>query len=294
MVYYPKPGIIKEYVCELLADTTIYYVVAIIVAHTGGSLAFMVNLGVVGMAFGFILLTFLTAWPYIHVFPQVTLGMAVNDLICWYRGKESLLYVLRNVGHLVAQLVAALLAALFAWITAEYGAPIRLGMPLVVTTSIGEAIAYATIVSLIFTLIWFWASEMATPIYSHAIGSIKMSKAMNTGKMDNTAQKNSYAAYGQIALVLGSLFRGFVIGMALVVLTFASQPIIGWAFNPMIYLGFAIVTGHFADPDWYVHIFFPLVGAIGGYATYLLLTIANTWRPLTKYYGRNLLRLGKK
>lgn len=289
MVFYPKPGIIKEYGCELLACVIFYYVPSIVVAHTGGSLAFTINAALVGMSVGFLLLAFLSAWPYVHLFPQITLGMATNDLICWWRGKESGFYVLRNLGHLLIQIIAGFVAALLSWITASRSGPIFLGLPQVAISDWGEALGFMIIITAIFQIIWFWASEMATPVFSFGIRSLKADK-----QGDRTAQKNTHPGEGQIAIVLASLFRGFVIGLAAVVLTIAAQVVVGWSFNPALFLGYAVVSNRWADPDWWIHLFFPFVGGLLGYGIYLLLTIANTWRPLTKYYLRSKLRRSNK
>lgn len=291
MVYFPKPGLLTEWGYELVGCLIFYYITATAVAHTGGSLAFAANGAVVALAVGFGLLAIIATFSSVHLFPHVTLGMWTHDLIKWTmmhpERREGFWYTFRYIGHLIIQVVAAILAALLTWASSSESAPIFLGIPQVVTTNNGVALGLAIVVSFFFEIVWMWATEVASPAYLFGMNELTNKREMRHPQAPRDGKTLLWIGQGQLSLRLCDLFRGFTIGLANAVFTIITQPVVGWILNPTLYLGYAIVSANFPAPDWWVHIWFPFIGAFAGFIVYLLLVIFSTYGPMTKYFGYN-------
>lgn len=291
MVFFPKPGLIKELGCELVGSLIVYAVIGTTVAMTGGSRAFVANGTAVALSQGFIILFIMALLPFIHYNPVYTMYMILNDLICWFRGLEGGIYILRYFLTFLMQIVAAILAALITWIYTETrGGPIHLGQPRTVADANGYHAFFALAFSSGFVgMAWLVASENATALYRYGMHWLKLSfrqQHPNGGKA-NTAQKNLHPGKGQMHLFIASFVRAAIVAAITVGVTYMTQPIAGYSTNPVIWLGYAIVSNHY-DGTWAVQIFAPFAGGFVAYLLYLPYTFASNWTPLTRYYGRGL------
>ena len=287
MVYFPKPGLFKEWGGELLGSFLIAVVTSTVVAVTGGSLAFAVNANQVAITHGFVVLCVMGLLPYVHGNPMITMYMIFNDLICWAKGKEGPLYIFRYLGHLVLQVIGTILASLVTGIYVSWGGPVHLGLTRI-PAGIDDGRAFFAIAasSFLVGIVWIIVAENVTPLYNYGMRKLKASYAKeNPKKNAGTARKNIYAGQGQGAIFMASLFRAFIVAAITFGITYMTQPIAGYTVNPAHWLGYAIVSGKWESNAW-IFALGPLAGFFVAYLVYLPYTLASTWGPFTKYYGR--------
>ncbi len=293
MVFFPKPGLLKEWGSELAGSILFFFVVATTVANSGGSLAFAVNAPIVAIAHAGAFLFIMAMLPYIHINPLRTLNMIANDVICWVRGSEGPIYILRYLMTFLLQILGAIIAALLTWIYLPSGGPIHLGLTRVPAgVSDGSAFWGLAVSATAVNLVWLVVSENVTPLYKYGMGQLREAarlKALKKPKVteEGDARKNILPDKGQIHLFMASIFRAFVMFGVILGVTALTQPIAGYTTNPAFYLGYAIVSWQW-DSEWPILIFAPFVGWFFSYALYLPYTFASTVGPFTKYYGRRM------
>lgn len=286
MVFYPKPGTIKELVCEFGFDVAAAAIIGTVVAVTGGSLAFAVNGTAVALAQGAVTLALMLVAPYVLFDPVRVLFMVVNDIICWARGKERPLYILRYIVTLIIQLVAAIVAALITWIYVPSGGPIHLGLTRVPAAVDDVRAFFALTVSSCFLFImWLVVSENSTPLYRYGMKKLRIRYEEATKEESKDARKNFHPGIGQLHLSVATGMRALVVAAITIAITYATQPIAGYTTNPMMWLGYAIVSNQY-DSNWWVPFVAPFFGGFIAYLLYLGYTVGSTWAPLTRYYGR--------
>ncbi len=241
MVFYPKPGTIKELACEFGFDIATYSIIGTVVALAGGSLAFATNGTTVALTQGVVTLALILAAPYVLFDPVRILFMAVNDIICWARGKEQPLYILRYIAMFVIQAIAAIIAALITWIYVPYGSPVYLGLTRVPGTvsDVRAFFALATS-SCILSIMWLVASENSTPLYRYGLKKLRSRYEAATQTEGTDARKNYHPGIGQLHLSVATMMRALVVSAITVAVTYATQPVAGYTTNPMLWLGWVL------------------------------------------------------
>jgi len=286
MVFFPKPGLVKELGSEFVGSTLYYFAASTVVAVTGGSVAFSTNGTAVAVTQGAAVLFLTVLLPFVLYNPVYVMYMVFNDLICWIRGKEGPIYILRYFLTLLIQLGASVVAALLTWIYVPAGDPFDLGITRTPAGTSNLRAFFALAVASFFAgLVWIVVSENMTALYSYGMAQLRAAaEAKKSGKARD-ARKNMLPNKGQSHLALASFIRGIVMFAVIIIVTFFIQPVVGYCINPTQYLGYAIVSWTW-DPQWPIHLFAPFAGGFVAYLLYLPYTFSSTWGPLTKYYGR--------
>jgi|SRR6056297_2794830 len=269
MVYFPKTNFLKKVIDEFMGFLAAIFVSRLVVATTGGSLAFASNLSVNAFANGIGFAVVYAIWP--HVFLDITLIICkfFDDMLQYFMGLKNLM-LLEFATYFVlilAQFVAGLFAYLLVWVFVDSSVS-DLGLPKVPSSvEGGRAFAAEFILSMFFVFGFFYISQMYNKTLLKAkVENLSSSSMKPTPiEMSDGMVVTPQLLVGVDTFSEGAWTRAILLGLLRVGLSLGGVPITGGLFNTMGYVTGGIVSWTW-DSTYYVQAFGPLAGIVGYFA----------------------------
>lgn len=255
MVYTPKPRVFQRIVGSVFGNLLFVFASRLVVATTGGSLAFATNLlwnaGANSAAYA----VAIYAFPYAYFDLTILICMLMHDVIFWalrHRGfsvVDAVMYVVYGFNQFWTAMVAYLL--IWAFVPES---PSHLGIPQVPAgVEDIRAVFGGIIQASVWVFGWFLVSE---------ISGYSFKEARASGPRDPATGRRRY---NHTLYMSASMSRALLIGLVRFAVSLGGIPITGGYFNTFGYLGGAIVSWTWTS-TWYVNALCPLGGILGFFA----------------------------
>jgi len=266
MVYFPRPNYTKKVIDEFLGFVAVIFIGRLVVATTGGSLAFSSNLSQNAMANGIGFAVVYSLWPHVILDLTLLICCFFDDMVKYFTGIQAinvldlfLYFVLAG-----AQFLGGLVAYLLIWVFVDPSVS-DLGIP-VVPSSVnnGRAFVAEAVLSTMFVFGFFYISQIYNNILLQGKieNIISQKESSNYVDLSNQRRVNASALSGVFTYTTGSWLRGILIGLLRTGLALGGITISGGLFNTFGYVTGGIVSWTWAK-SYYVHAFGPLLGIVG-------------------------------